>query len=146
MSTYFNRLGPYPIHPQKILKNFHFVDKSFFQSISAHLSQILDKKCPKTLVCEHFSDFYCSTLCDITKICKIIKGGIRDVQCQTLPQLFTSREKLNQQNEIIVQLMRIVAASNEKISVIEDHLSVYTSTTNAPEILQPKSYSFLNSK
>lgn len=146
MSTYFNRLGPYPIHPQKILKNFHFVDKSFFQSISAHLSQILDKKCPKTLVCEHFSDFYCSTLCDITKICKIIKGEYEMCNVKPCPSCSRLEKKLNQQNEIIVQLMRIVAASNEKISVIEDHLSVYTSTTNAPEILQPKSYSFLNSK
>ena len=68
--------------------------------------------------------------------------------CNVNPGPSCSRldKKLNQQNEIIVQLMRIVAASNEKISVIEDHLSVYTSTTNAPEILQPKSYSFLNSK
>ncbi len=62
------------------------------------------------------------------------------------PSCLHLKKELKQQNEMIVQLMRIVAASNEKIAVIEDNLSVFTSTTNASEILQPKSYSFLNSK
>ena len=60
--------------------------------------------------------------------------------CNVKPCPSCSRleKKLNQQNEIIVQLMRIVAASNEKISVIEDHLSVYTRNPSAEILLLPQ--------